>query len=167
MSLSYGLHCLGIEWKPQPKWQRDNLIRSARREDTVVYVSDQVPIQEDGGVLTGKVGGATGVEEGAAAAANCAVQCLYAAGAVADVDEIVGVRRMWVTVNCTPTFTDMDKVADGASDLLVKLFGNKGRCVRITDAAVTLPDDAMVKIAMEVLVKRRRWWRIFLAFRVA
>lgn len=166
MTLRRALLLKGIPWKPEARRHPDPHSVQAWRDGKIVYVSSMAPIR-DGEVVTGKIGGTIGISEGKDAAANSALQCLYAAGTVVDLDRIVGVRRMWVDVNCTPDFSRMSEVADGASEFLVGVFDDWSGCVRIDRAAISLPGDAMVMITMEVLVRRRRWWGWIFALRVA
>lgn len=113
----------------------------------LVYISGQVSIGADG-LITGKLGAGMDIEQGQVAAHACGVNLLAQLKAACDGDlsRVQQVVKLGVFVNCTPDFTDQPRVANGASDLMVAVFGNAGRHTRAAVGAVALPLDAAVEI---------------------
>lgn len=121
----------------------------AKRVGNLVYISGQGPIRAGKAAYVGKVGGNVSLEEGYRAAQICALNCLAAVksviGSLDAVEEIVQVRGF---VNSETTFHDQPKVVNGASELLVKVFGNRGRHARAALGTGNLPGDIPVEIEM-------------------
>ena len=119
------------------------------RVGSLVMTSGQLPMREGKLVATGKVGGALSIEQGAEAArvavVNALSQLAAAAGGLSNVRRIV---RLGVFVNSADGFADQPKVANGASDLLVAVFGDAGRHVRAAVGANELPLNAPVEIEL-------------------
>ncbi len=123
------------------------------RTGNLVLVSGQIPIA--GGVVTvaGKVGKDVTLEDAAAAARQCALNGLaIAAETAGGLDSITRIVRLAVYVNSADGFTDQPKVANGASDLMVELFGEAGRHVRAAIGANELPLNAAVEVELMVEV---------------
>lgn len=121
----------------------------ATRVGSLVYVSGQIPLKDGTVTLTGKVGGEVTLEQAQAAARQCALAGLaIAADAVGGVDHIRRVVRLGVFVNSAPGFTAQPKVANGASDFMVEIFGEAGRHVRAAVGANELPLNAAVEVEM-------------------
>ncbi|MCP4248551.1 MAG: RidA family protein [bacterium] len=114
-----------------------------------VYTSGQLPMCDGRLTCTGKVGADATVEE-AAAAAEVAVLAGVAAIAsvVGGLDRIEQIVRVCVYVNSAPGFTEQPKVANGASDLLARIFGDAGRHVRSAVGVAELPLDAAVELEL-------------------
>jgi enamine deaminase RidA (YjgF/YER057c/UK114 family) len=106
------------------------------------------------GVITGRAGDGCGVEEGYAAAQACVLSHLAVLrqhlGSLEKVKSIVSVNGY---VNAAPNFLDAPKVINGASDLLVKLFGEAGRHVRASVGVSALPRNALVELQMVVEIE--------------
>lgn len=121
----------------------------------MVYISGQLPLEK--GVLThtGKVGESVSLEEGQAAARQCAVniltQLLAACGG--DLNRVDRCVRLGGFVNCTPEFTGQPKVINGASDLMVAVFGEAGRHARAAIGTNSLPLGASVEVEATFLLK--------------
>ena len=117
------------------------------RVGNLIYTSGQIPLVAGKVAFTGKVGRDRSLEEAQAAARQCAMNAL---GIVADIaggiDNISRVVRLAVFVNSAPGFTDQPKVANGASDLMIAIFGDAGRHVRAAVGAAELPLDAAVEV---------------------
>lgn len=113
------------------------------------FVSGQIPI-EDGTVLSsGKVGAEVSVEQGREAARRCVLQALAALrSALGSLDRVKGIVRLDVFVASAPGFTDQPQVANGASDLLVEIFGEEGRHARAAVGVAELPLGASVEVAL-------------------
>jgi len=114
----------------------------------LVFVSGQVSMDADGKLVAkGKLGGGVSVEDGQRAARACAVNLLaQIKAALGDLDKVVRVVRLGGFVNSAPDFLDGPKVLNGASDLMVAAFGDKGRHARTTVGVAALPADAAVEV---------------------
>jgi len=125
----------------------------AKRVGDLVYVSGQGPIRDGKPVYVGRVGAEVSSEDAYKAAQICALNCLAAVkslvGSLDAVEEIVQVRGF---VNSAPDFHDQPKVINGASELLVKLFGERGRHARAALGTSNLPGNIPVEVEMVVRV---------------
>jgi enamine deaminase RidA (YjgF/YER057c/UK114 family) len=117
------------------------------------YVAGQVPM-EDGTILSaGKLGAEVSIEQGREATRRCALQALAALrAALGSLDRVKGIVRVDVFVASAPGFTDQPAVANGASDLLVEIFGEEGRHARAAVGVSELPRGASVEVAMIVRI---------------
>ena len=122
----------------------------AVRTGNLLYVSGNLPRLPDGSMAhTGKLGREVSVEEGYAAARQSAVNCLSAAKSIiGDLDKIQRVVKLLVMVNSDPDFDQQPAVGNGASDLLVELFGESGRHARSAVGMAALPRGAPVEVEM-------------------
>ncbi len=94
------------------------------------------------------------IDEGRKAAEVCALNCLAAVkGVINNLDSIEQIVKLTVFVNSTENFTNQPQVANGASELLEKIFGGKGKHVRSAVGVNELPLDAAVEIEMIVKIK--------------
>ncbi len=118
------------------------------RTGNLLFVSGQLCLDSDGNLIAkGKLGAGVTVEEGNAAACGCALNLLaQVKAALGDLDKVVRVVRLGGFVNSAPDFVDGPKVLNGASDLMVAAFGDKGRHSRSTVGVASLPADAAVEI---------------------
>jgi enamine deaminase RidA (YjgF/YER057c/UK114 family) len=115
------------------------------------FVAGQVPLDAGTVTTTGKLGTDVDVEEGAAAARRCALQALSALRAeLGSLDRVGRVVRAVVYVASSPGFTDQPKVANGASELLVDVFGDAGRHARAAVGVAELPLGAAVEVELTV-----------------
>ena len=114
----------------------------------LVIVSGQLPLKDGKPTLTGKLGGTVSVEDGYLAARQCALNVLaqLKAAVEGDWDRVVQVIRLGGFVNCNPDFADAPKVVNGASDLMVKLFGPSGAHARAAVGVASLPANVAVEI---------------------
>lgn len=123
---------------------------SAKIAGNLVFLAGVVSTDERG-VLTGVVGQDRTLEEGYAAARRCALTQLavlkQALGSLDRIKQIVSVNGY---VNTISGFPDSPKVINGASDLLVEVFGDNGRHVRAALGVAALPRNAMVELQMTV-----------------
>lgn len=118
------------------------------RSGNLLFVSGQVCMSSDGSLIAkGKLGAGVTTEQGYAAAKGCAVNLLaQVKAALGDLDKVVRVVRLGGFVNSAPDFLDGPKVLNGASDLMVAAFGDKGRHARTTVGVASLPADAAVEV---------------------
>jgi enamine deaminase RidA (YjgF/YER057c/UK114 family) len=118
------------------------------RTGSLLVVSGQVCLGAGGTLVAkGKLGEAVTVEQGQAAARACAINLLAQIKmAVGDLDNVIRVVRLGGFINSAPTFLDGPKVMNGASDLMVEAFGDKGRHARTTVGVAALPLDAAVEV---------------------
>ncbi len=132
---------------PAPKAPVANYVPFVRTGN-LLFVSGQVCLGTDGKMIAaGKLGGGVSLEEGYAAAKGCGVNLLaQVKAAVGDLDKVVRVVRLGGFVNSAPDFLDGPKVLNGASDLMVAAFGDKGRHARTTVGVSSLPSDAAVEV---------------------
>lgn len=113
----------------------------------ILYTAGQVPVVNGVIKYPGKLGRDLTLEEGYEAARICALNGLAAAKAtVGSLDRIAGVVKVAGYVNSAPGFKDQPKVLNGASELLVKLFGESGKHARSALTANELSRDAAVEI---------------------
>ncbi len=118
------------------------------RTGNLLIVSGQVCYGQDGKLVAkGKLGAGVSLEQGAAAARACAINLLaQVKAALGDLDKVARVVRLGGFVNSAPDFLDGPKVLNGASDLMVEVFGDKGRHARTTVGVAALPSDAAVEV---------------------
>ncbi len=132
---------------PVPAAPIANYVGFVRSGNTLV-VSGQLCFGADGKLVAkGKLGGGVSVEDGQQAARMCAINVLaQVKAALGDLDQVVRVVRLGGFINATPDFLDAPKVMNGASDLMVNVFGDRGRHARTTVGVAVLPLDAAVEV---------------------
>jgi enamine deaminase RidA (YjgF/YER057c/UK114 family) len=118
------------------------------RTGNFMVVSGQLCLDAEGKLVAkGQLGGGVSVETGVKAARACAINILaQLKAALGDLDKIARVVRLGGFINSAPGFTDGPKVMNGASDLMVAAFGDKGRHARTTIGVAALPLDAAVEV---------------------
>ena len=121
----------------------------AVRTGNLVFVSGCAPMQGGEFKFLGKLGHDMDVATGYAAAQLTILNSLSRLkGVIGDLDRVTRIVKVFGMVNCTPDFGDQPKVINGASDLLVKLYGERGRHARSAVGMVTLPRNISVEIEM-------------------
>ena len=117
----------------------------------LAYVSGQVPLVDGEPLHPGKVGDTVTIEQGAEAARRCALQALAALrAALGSLDLVTGIVQVTAFVASGTAFTDQPKVANGASELLVEVFGEAGRHSRVAVGVAELPLGVPVELAVIV-----------------
>ncbi len=113
----------------------------------LVFVSGQVSA-DSSGLICGRLGDDMSVEQGRLAARACALNLLaqLRTACGGDLDRMVQVVRLGGFVNCTPQFTDQPAVVNGASDLIVDVFGDRGRHARTAVGCGSLPLGVAVEV---------------------
>jgi enamine deaminase RidA (YjgF/YER057c/UK114 family) len=117
------------------------------RTGNLLMVSGQICFDSGKLVAKGQLGGSVSIEDGQKAARACAVNLLaQVKAALGDLDKVVRVVRLGGFVNSAPGFVDGPKVMNGASDLMVAAFGEKGKHARTTVGVSALPLDAAIEV---------------------
>jgi enamine deaminase RidA (YjgF/YER057c/UK114 family) len=118
------------------------------RSGNLLVLSGQLCFGAEGKLIAkGQFGGGVSIEDGQKAARACAVNLLaQIKGAIGDLDKVARVVRLGGFINSAPGFTDGPKVMNGASDLMVEVFGDKGRHARTTVGVSALPADAAIEV---------------------
>ncbi|WP_423207582.1 RidA family protein [Paracoccus yeei] len=107
----------------------------------LLFVSGQIS------ALKGRLGDDLAVEQGAEAARGCGLSLLaQARAALGSLDRVARVVKLGGFVNSTATFTDQPEVVNGCSDLMVQVFGERGRHARAAVSAPSLPRGVAVEI---------------------
>ena len=124
------------------------------RTGNLLFVSGHIPRLPDGSVLhPGKVGRELSVQQGYEAAKLAMINCLASIkAALGDLDKVRQVVKLLVMVNASSEFDRQFIVANGASDLLVELYGDQGRHARSAVGMGSLPRGSCVEIEMIVEV---------------
>ena len=113
----------------------------------ILYVSGQIPVTKDGIEGVGRLGDTMSVEDGQKAARLCAINVLaQAKAALGDLDRIVRVLKTQNFVAAAHDFGDHPEVANGASDFLVEVLGDKGKHARAAIGMASLPRGVAVEV---------------------
>jgi len=114
----------------------------------LVFVSGQITLVDGALKFQGKVGAEFSVEEGQEAARICAINIIaqLKAACGGDLDRVQRIVKLGGFVNSTPEFTDQPKVINGASDLMVEVFGDAGKHCRAAVSAGALPLGVAVEV---------------------
>jgi enamine deaminase RidA (YjgF/YER057c/UK114 family) len=126
----------------------------AVKSGNLVFTAGQLPVLDGKLVLTGKVGSDVTAENAKKMAEICALNALAAISLVADIDQIEKIVRVGGFVNGAPGFVAIPAVVNGASELLIKLFGDvNGKHARTAIGVAELPLNAPVEIELIVQLK--------------
>jgi len=126
----------------------------AVKSGNLVFTAGQLPVVDGKIVIAGKVGQEVTPEQATGMAQICALNALAAISLVADIDQIHRVVRVGGFVNGVPGFTAIPAVVNGASELLIKLFGEvNGKHARTAVGVAELPLNAPVEVEMIVELK--------------
>lgn len=114
----------------------------------MVIISGQLPLKDGQVAFKGKVGQDISLEKGQTAAYQCAINALahLKSACGGNLDSVRQCLRLGGFINCFPDFTDHSSVMNGASDLMVKIFGETGRHARAAVGVNSLPLGAAVEI---------------------
>ena len=126
----------------------------AVKSGNLVFTAGQLPVVDGKLVKEGKVGSDVTAEDAKELAQLCALNALAAISLVAELDQIDRVVRVGGFVNCAPGFVAIPGVINGASELLIKIFGDvNGKHARTAVGVAELPLNAPVEIEMVVQLK--------------
>jgi len=118
------------------------------RTGNLVYLSGRVA-KKEGKPWSGKVGDQITVPEGKQAARGIAIELLATLqAALGDLEKIKRIVKLMVVVNSTPNFTEQHVIANGASDLFLEIFGERGAHARSSFGVAQIPFGACVEIEL-------------------
>ena len=143
------LRDLGIELYPpiQPVANYVTAVRSGNQ----IWLAGHGPIKPEGGLVKGKVGVDLSIEEAQQAARYTAVALLTSLKAeIGSLNKVKRILKVTGMVNCATDFTEQPKVVNGCSDLLVDIFGERGKHARAAVGMGSLPSNIPVEIDMVV-----------------
>ena len=126
----------------------------AVKSGNLVFTAGQLPVVDGKLIKEGKVGSDVSADDAKELAQICALNALAAISLVTELDQIERVVRVGGFVNCAPGFTAIPGVVNGASELLIKIFGDvNGKHARTAVGVAELPLNAPVEIEMVVQLK--------------
>lgn len=138
---------------PAPSSPVANYVKFVRTGN-LIFLSGHGPAKADGSYITGKLGRDLSIEEGYAAAKQTGISLLATLkDAVGDLSKVNRIVKVLGMVNGTDSFTDQPKVINGFSDLMVAVFGDKGKHARSAVGMASLPMNMAVEIEMVVEVE--------------
>lgn len=127
---------------------------NAVRSGNLIFLSGKGPRKNDGTYITGKVGKDLSIEQGYEAARVTAINQLAALKAeIGDLNKVKRIVKVLGMVNSTPDFTDQPKVINGFSDLMVAVFGERGKHARSAVGMIALPQNIAVEVEFIVEVE--------------
>lgn len=146
MSVKNRLKELGIEL-PEPVAPVANYVPFVKTGN-LIAVSGQVSLAPGGKKITGRVPDQVSLEEAVEAARLCGINIIAQLSVAldGDLERVKRVVRLGAFVHCTDDFTDQPKVANGASDLMVEVFGDRGRHARAAVGVNALPLGVAVEV---------------------
>ena len=123
--------------------------------DNIVYVSGQGPVKNGELIYKGKVGEDISVDEGIKAAELCCINIIASLkkSINGDWNRLDSFLKLGGFVNCNNNFYDQPKIINGASDLLVSIFGDKGKHARFAVGSNSLPMNISVEIDAIIKIK--------------
>lgn len=145
-SIAERVRALGLAL-PEPRRPAANYV-SASRAGNLLFVSGQIPVEDGRPAFLGRLGEAVSDEEGERAARLCALGVLAQLGEAVgdDATRVRRVARLGVFVGAAPGFDRISEVANGASDLIVAVFGESGRHARTAVGVAALPKGVAVEV---------------------
>ena len=153
MSIAKRLEELGIEIPPAVKPVAAYV--PAVRVGDYVYTSGQLPAINGELPYIGKVDTDVTPEDAYKAARNCGINCLAAVSTVADIEDIEQIVKVTGFVASSPDFSGAPAVVNGASELFVEIFGDKGAHARSAIGVASLPLNVPVEVEMIVKLESK------------
>lgn len=152
MSVEEKLKALGLSLPKPPKPVAAYI--PAVKTGNLIFVSGQIPVVNGELKFKGKVGQDLSVEEGYEAAKICVLNALsIVKDLVGSLDKVKQIVRVVGYVNCSDDFKEPHKVVNGASELLVEIFGEKGKHARLALGTNILPLGATIELELIVEVE--------------
>ncbi|GHM99765.1 hypothetical protein WSM22_12550 [Cytophagales bacterium WSM2-2] len=143
---------LSVELYPPTK-PMGNYVKVVR-SGNLLFFAGHGPTRADNSNITGKVGKDLTLEQGYEAAKQTGVALLSTLkGEIGDLNKVKRIVKVLGMVNCTDTFVDQPKVINGFSDLMVAIFGEKGKHARSAVGMYMLPSNISVEIEMIVEIE--------------
>ncbi len=137
---------------PEPPEPVANYV-NAVRTGNLIFLAGKGPRRADGSEISGKLGSEISIEEGYEAARLTAINQLAVLKAeLGDLDKVKRIVKVLGMVNCDPSFVEQPAVINGFSDLMVAVFGDRGRHARAAVGMTSLPRGQSVEIEMIVEV---------------
>ena len=123
--------------------------------DSIVYVSGQAPVRNGELIYKGKVGNDISIEDGIKAAELCCINIISVLkkSINGDWNRLDNFLKLGGFVNCNSDFVDQPQIINGASDLLVKVFGEQGKHSRFAVGSNSLPMNISVEIDAIIKIK--------------
>lgn len=126
----------------------------AIRIDNFIFTSGQLPIVDGKLKYAGRMGENLSEEEGKLAAQIAVLNCLSTVKSIVNnLDKIEQIVKLTVYINSSTTFTNQPEIANGASELLINIFGEKGKHTRSAVGVGSLPRNSSVEIEMILKIK--------------
>lgn len=145
MGVSDRLEELGIELPPAARPVASYV--PVTRGNGLAFVAGQVPMEDGKPLASGRVGDSVSMEQAQGLARRCALQALAALNEeLGSLDRVRRILKVTVWVASGEEFVDQPKVANGASDVLVEVFGEAGKHARAAVSAPSLPLGAPVEV---------------------
>ena len=146
MSVEEKIKQLNIEIPKSPK--PVGAYVAFRIVNKLVYISGQLSFDQNGNLIKGKVGGELSLEKGQEAAKACAINIIsqLKSACNGDLEKVKSCIKINGYVNSTDNFLDQPKVINAASELIVNVFGEKGKHARAAVSVNSLPLGAAVEI---------------------
>ncbi|WP_167481377.1 RidA family protein [Leptospira kemamanensis] len=152
MAISDQLNALGIQIPPVPAALAAYI--PSKRSGNLIFTSGQLPLVAGKLRKTGKVGGGITLDEAKQEARQCLLNGLSTLLLHIDsLDQIKSIVKLGVYVASTENFTEQHLVANGASELVAEIFGEKGKHARFAIGVTSLPLNACVELEMTVEVE--------------
>jgi enamine deaminase RidA (YjgF/YER057c/UK114 family) len=145
MSIEENLKKLNIELPKAPDPVGSYV--ASKIAGNLVFISGQIPINSAGKLIKGKVGKELNLEQAQEAAKFCTLNLLAQLKKICgNLDKVKGCVKITGYVNSIDSFVDQPKVINGASDLISKVFGDKGKHARAAISANSLPLGASIEV---------------------
>ncbi len=146
MTIAERMKELGLELPPR---RSAGSYVAAVQVGELIFTSGAGPTKADGTLITGKVGGDIDIPTATEAARLCALSCLASLNEVlGDLERIVGFVKLLGFVNSAPGFNQQHVIMNGASDLLISIFGESGRHARSAVGMAELPMNIAVEVEL-------------------
>ena len=150
MEIEKKIAAMGLQFAPDSSGGVANIVRCVRTGN-LLFFSGMGPRQADGTMPQGKVGKDFTREQGYEFARLAALNLLSRLKTeIKDLDKVTRIVKLFCMINCTTEFADQSRVANGASDLLTNLYGERGRHARSAVGMNSLPGQMPIEIEMIV-----------------